>query len=177
MKTEQCVFVESSTEFDRLWERSVVGVHALVLPVPDRAVLYFDSAIVATRRFFQFVRALQDYIGANRYSFAFVALRPDPFAYFHDNFDKYPAIVFGSDHNESEYVSALAADPGGSPADALAFNAERYVVFPDGDDWFVYADEAKETAALSGSRGLVAFAREYLAGDVLQPSPAFKLVD
>lgn len=64
-------------------------------------------------------------------------------SYFFANFKKYPAFrlpVTGLDM----FHQLLFADPGGSSADAIAYNCDRFFVIPDKQRWLIYADRPEE---------------------------------
>lgn len=135
-------------EFLPFWTRAIAGVERLALASSDCAVLYFDAIDVATPPFFELIRSMLAYEGVSE--FVVLAVRPDPFAYFHRHFEKYPAFVVGPEHGEADYAF-LHADPGGSPADALVYNAQRYAVLPTQGDWFIYGNWTRETGVFIGS--------------------------
>jgi hypothetical protein len=170
------IFVENPTEFHELWSRATAGVRLLEHTHRDE-VVYFDSAIVTTHHFYRFVRALLNLTHANTDSFAFVGLRPDPVGYFFNHFSKFPAIIFQPTDKEADYCAMLQADPGGSPADALAFNTWAYVILPRSRQWITYGDDSKEIAAFLGTAEANEFARTTLARDIVRPEANFKIVD
>ncbi|MFM0248660.1 hypothetical protein [Paraburkholderia sediminicola] len=170
------IFVDNPTEFHDLWGRATAGLR-LLQRAPQQEVVYFDSAIVTTRYFYQFVNDLFRFANVAADSFAYVGLRPDPVGYFFHHFSKFPAIIFQPTDSEADYCTMLQADPGGSPADALAFNTWAYVVLPSSGDWIAYGDDSKEIAVFSGAPEVNEFARATLARDIVRPAPDFKLID
>jgi hypothetical protein len=56
------------------------------------------------------------------------ALEPNPFLYFHRLFGMFPLIVGSSLASASDYIEAIHADPGDSPADAIATRSDVVVV-------------------------------------------------
>jgi hypothetical protein len=87
------IFIDAPAEFHDLWVRATAGVRVLQL-APQHELVYFDSAIVTTRHFYQFVKDLFRFASVDADSFAFVGLRPDPVGYFFNHFSKFPAIIF-----------------------------------------------------------------------------------
>jgi hypothetical protein len=170
------IFIDAPAEFHDLWVRATAGVRVLQR-APQHELVYFDSAIVTTRHFYQFVKDLFRFANATADSFAFVGLRPDPVEYFFNHFSKFPAIIFQPTDSEADYCTMLQADPGGSPADALAFNTWAYVVLPSSGDWIAYGDDSKEIAVFSGAPEVNEFARAALARDIVRPAPGFKIID
>jgi hypothetical protein len=169
-------FVDNPTEFHDLWVRAIDGVRALQR-ASQHEIVYFDSAIVTTRHFFKFVRDLFRFTNATADSFAFVGLRPDPLGYFFNHFPKFPAIIFQPTDSEADYCTMLQADPGGSPADALAFNTWAYVVLPSSGDWIAYGDDSKEIAVFFGAPEVNEWARTTLARDIVRPVADIKIID
>lgn len=170
------IFVDDPTEFHELRVRATAGVRMLQC-APQNEIVYFDSAIVTTHHFYKFVRDLFRFTNGTADSFAFVGLRPDPVGYFFHHFSKFPAIIFQPTDSETDYCTMLQADPGGSPADALAFNTWAYVVLPSSGDWIAYGDDSKEIAVFSGAPEVNEFARTTLARDIVRPAPDFKIID
>jgi hypothetical protein len=170
------IFVDNPIEFHDLWVRATDGVRVLQRAA-QHEVVHFQSAIVTTRHFYQFVRGLFRFTNATADSFAFVGVRPDPVGYFFNHFSKFPAIIFQPTDSEADYCTMLQADPGGSPADALAFNTWAYVVLPSSGDWIAYGDDSKEIAVFSGAPEVNEFARATLARDIVQPAADFKIID
>lgn len=170
------IFVDDPAVFQNLSERAAAGLR-LIRRAPQDQLVFFDSAIVTTHHFFRVIRALQVSTKEEKDTFAFVGLRPDPVGYFFKHFSRFPAIVFRPADNEADYRTMLQTDPGGSPADALAFNTWAYAVFPQSGQWIAYGDDAKEVAAFSGTAEANAFVRTKLGRDVVHPASDFKLID
>jgi len=98
-------------------------------------------------------------------SFAVIVLNPDPFNYFHFHFGRYSGFIVTADHDDDAFFEILMRDPGNSPADAIGFYSEQYVVLPIVGDWFMYADRDWDggTGVLSGPADVMDFARESFA--------------
>ncbi|ASL46815.1 hypothetical protein bAD24_III05455 [Burkholderia sp. AD24] len=173
---EQRIFVENQVEFNDLWTRATAGTRS-IKGTPTSDLVYFDSSIVTSHHYYRFVRDLLRFTDSSDDAFAFVGLRPDPFNYFFHHFSKYPAIVFQPAHSEADYCRLLQSDPGGSPADALAYNTRGYVVLPISGGWITYGDESSEIAIFSSTPDVVEFARKRLARDLLRPDPNFRIID
>lgn len=170
------VFIDNFAEFQNLWTRATAGTSSLK-ETPSDDLVYFDSGIVTTHHYYRFVRDLFQFTDSSEDPFAFVGLRPDPFRYFFYHFSKYPAIVFQPAHSEADYCRLLQSDPGGSPADALAYNTWGYVVLPLSGGWITYGDDSSEIAIFSSTSDVVEFARKRLVRDLLRPDPNFKIID
>ncbi|HEY3597940.1 MAG TPA: hypothetical protein VGL08_10580 [Paraburkholderia sp.] len=166
-------FISKLDEFMPLWKRANAGVQTCACSTPQ-TLLYFDAIDIATQRFFEFIRSLLAFEGAR--TFAVLALQPDPFSYFYHHFKKYPAFIVGPENSDNEFFAFLHADPGDSPADALAYNAQRYAILPSTDSWFIYGNWSKQMSALCGSADAIAFAREHYPF-FLDPGENFKIVD
>lgn len=170
------IFLDNTSEFNTLWTKAKAGTR-LLASVAAADLVYFDSAIVTTHHYYRFVRDLLRFTDSSTDSFVFVGLRPDPFGYFFRHFSKYPAIIFRPSHTELDYCTLLQSDPGGSPADALAYNTRGYVVLPTAGDWITFGDDSSEIAVFSGTPEVVAFARDRLSRDMVLPHEDFKIVD
>lgn len=151
-------FIKSLEEFLPFWRRANAGAEKLASLPSNEPVLYFDTIDIATPPFFEWIRSTLAYEGTS--AFVVLAIRPDPFTYFHHHFGQYPAFVVGPEHGEDEYYAFLHADPGGSPADALMYNAQRYAVLPTQGEWFIYGNWTRETAAFIGSPEVMEFSRQ-----------------
>jgi hypothetical protein len=167
-------FLNNQDDFMPLWNRANACLQTLSSARPAEPALYFDSIDISTSTFFFFIRSLLEFEGAD--TFAVLALRPDPFGYFYHHFKKYPAFIVRPEHDVDDYFAFLNADPGDSPADALANNAQRYAILPTGGSWFVYGNWSKEMSVLSGPSKLVEFGhRNYPF--FLDPGPEFRIAD
>jgi hypothetical protein len=154
----QLDYIHDLATFTALWGRARTGVQSLVNKPRDE-LLYFDPIDIATQKFFDLVQAVL--VFTNTTDFATVILKPDPFNYFHHHFGKYPAFIIGPEHDEDDHYAFLHADPGGSPADALMYNAQRYAVLPTQGDWFIYGNWTRETGAVIGPPEVMEFARQH----------------
>ncbi|MGA3247313.1 MAG: hypothetical protein ABSD12_03925 [Paraburkholderia sp.] len=165
-------FIHERCELMPLWERATAGVQTL----RDRSstdLLYFDSVDISTQKFFDLIRAMLAFKGAR--DFASLVLRPDPFSYFHFHFGKYPGFIHRAEHTDDDFFESWQRDPGGSPADCLWADSERYAVLPIPGDWFVYADRKWEMGVLSGPPDIISFARNFYPF-FLDPGEGFKIV-
>jgi hypothetical protein len=165
-------FIHERCELMPLWERATAGVQTL----RDRSstdLLYFDSVDISTQKFFDLIRAMLAFKGAR--DFASLVLRPDPFSYFHFHFGKYPGFIHRAEHTYVYFFVCWQWDPGGSPADCLWADSERYAVLPIPGDWFVYADRKWEMGVLSGPPDIISFARNFYPF-FLDPGEGFKIV-
>lgn len=158
MTTEpQNSFLNDLDDFMSLWNRANAQIQTLGNEKPANPPLYFDPIDISTPTFFSFIRTLLAFEHSD--TFAVLALRPDPFTYFYHHFKKYPAFVVRPEHSVDDYFAFLNADPGDSPADALATNAQRYAILPMDGSWFVYGNWSKEMSVLSGPSTLIEFGR------------------
>lgn len=92
----------------------------------------------------------------NENDFRVFAIEPDPESYFYHNFGKYPLLMFSMDSTAQQYVSAVFADPGESPADAIGYNSSSLLVYSSSYRWAIYGSRdfevgifASESTALS----------------------------
>jgi len=167
-------FLYNLEDFMPLWNRANAAVQTLAESARTQPTLYFDSIDISTPTFFFFIRALLAFEHAD--TFTVLALRPDPFTYFHHHFQKYPAFHVGPEHSVDDYFAFLNADPGDSLADALASNAQRYAILPTNGSWFVYGNWSNEMSALIGPADVLKFSREHYPF-FLYPGPNFRIVD
>lgn len=123
----------------------------------EQEKLFFEDSDCFRGGFFSFLARLAILAGGK--SFYFIAVKPDPIGYFFASFNKYPAFVLSAAHAEKDYLRLLNEDPGGSPADALAHNSERYILYSKDGSWFIYGDRVSELAVLSLPRAMLAPAR------------------
>ena len=69
--------------------------------------------------------------------------------YFYREFRKYPFVSFSVQESADDYLKGLSEDPGGSSADAPAFNSSKVVVFPESLRWQMFGDREFEWAVLN----------------------------
>lgn len=151
-------FIQDREVFTPLWMRAKACVQSLAL-TPASELLHFDSSNIGTQVFQELIQDIANFNGTGE--FAMIVLDPDPFDYFHFHFEKYPGFMLRTCHSIDDFADILMMDPGGSPADALGFHSERYVVLPTSGEWFMYADRDWDggKGVLSGPADVMAFAR------------------
>jgi hypothetical protein len=111
--------------------------------------LVFDSSELLTCEFLNLLAKLMDWSG-DKISY-YIVLDPDPVQYFAHHFKKYPLLEIRQDDSCEAYLAALNEDPGGSPADAVGINWNRYSLLPPSGKWFISAardDDRNEGARL-----------------------------
>jgi hypothetical protein len=155
-------FIHDQEAFTSLWQRARSHMQQVSM-IPAAELLHFDSSNIGTERFRDLIRGLAMFNGTGEV--AVIVLNPDPFNYFHFHFGKYPGFIVRAHHNDDDFFEILMMDPGDSPADAIGFYSEQYVVLPIVGDWFMYADRSWDwgTGVLSGPADLMAFARKSFA--------------
>ncbi|MEZ0604788.1 hypothetical protein ACAX43_21890 [Paraburkholderia sp. IW21] len=155
-------FIQDCEVFTSLWQRARECMKIALL-TPASELLHFDSSNISSKVFHDLIRDVASFNGTG--DFAVIVLNPDPFSYFHFHFGKYPGFVVKADNSEDDFADILMTDPGDSPADAIGFYSEQYVVLPIVGEWFMYADRDWDwgTGVLSGPADLMAFARESFA--------------
>jgi hypothetical protein len=157
MKREN--LLHEKDEFVRLWHRATEAQKTLGRLPESWSVLYFDAIDISLPGFFELVRMLLRLEGGT--DFAVLALDPDPFDYFFYHFKKYPAFVVRKEHSIEEYYSFLHADPGDSPADALAYNAQEYAILPVSGSWYAFGNRPSEVGRLCASKEIIEFSRQH----------------
>ncbi|MFM0163038.1 hypothetical protein [Paraburkholderia sediminicola] len=152
-------FIQDDETFRSLWQRAHACMQK-VSKIPTTELLYFDSSSIGTEKFRDLIRSLAAFSGAGE--LAVIVLNPDPFNYFNFHFGKYPGFIVEAHHNDDDFFEILMMDPGDSPADAMGFYSEQYVVLPIVGEWFMYADRDWDwgTGVLSGPADIMKFARE-----------------
>jgi hypothetical protein len=160
----QLDYLHDAAQFTELWQRACSYMKK-VPTIPTTELLYFDSSCLGTEKFRDLIRRLAAFSGTGEV--AVIVLNPDPFNYFHFHFRKYPGFIVQRHHNDDDFFGILMMDPGGSPADAIGFYSEQYVVLPIVGEWFMYADRAWNwgTGVLSGPEDVMAFAQESFTFD------------
>ena len=71
-----------------------------------------------------------------------VVLEPDPIKYFFAQFQSYGALRFDLSTSSDDYYEALSTGPTVSPADALLYNSEVVVWFPDSLKWIIWGERS-----------------------------------
>jgi hypothetical protein len=122
-------------------------------------MLYFDVIDISLPGFFELIRMILRFEGGM--DFAVLALNPDPFDSFFYHFKKYPAFVVREDDSIEEYYSFLHADPGDSPVDALAYNAQEYAILPISGSWYAFGHRPSEVGRLCAGREIIEFSRKH----------------
>lgn len=155
-------FIQDCEVFTSLWLRACECMTTAAM-TPASELLHFDSSNIGTRVFHDLIRDVANFNGTG--DFALIVLNPDPFSYFHFHFGKYSGFIVKADNSEDDFADILMTDPGDSPADAIGFYSEQYVVLPIVGEWFMYADRGWDggTGVLSGPADLMTFARESFA--------------
>ena len=106
--------------------------------------LFFAFDKIFTKDFFRrtekFLRKFDEDI------FWLSVMDPDPKEYFFNHFRHYGIIECIVDDTDSDYLDALNADPGGSPADALIHNSNIIAVVSPSADWIIHGDRAADVA-------------------------------
>lgn len=155
-------FIHNRETFTSLWQRACACVEK-VAATPASALLHFDSSNIGTQVFLNLIRDIASFKGTGEFSL--IVLNPDPFDYFHFHFGKYPGFIVEAHHDDNDFFEILMMDPGDSPADAIGFYSEQYVVLPISGEWFMYADRAWDggKGVLSGPMDVMAFARQSFA--------------
>ncbi len=113
--------------------------------------LNFDE--IFTDVFFEAVQRFLQSIGDKELTF--FVIEPDAVNYFFHHFKKYPLVKFDHASLTHDYMSSLFEDPGGSPADAVAYNSSKLVVHSDSSVWALYGSRDFEL-------GILAFANSEL---------------
>jgi hypothetical protein len=155
-------YINDLETFTPLWQRARECMERVSV-TPASKLLRFDSSNIATEVFLDLIRSIAVFHGSGE--FAVVVINPDPFSYFHMHFGKYPGFIVEARHTNEDFFDILMMDPGDSPADAIGFYSEQYVVLPPSGEWFCYADRGwvGGTGVLSGPPDVMQFAKQRFA--------------
>lgn len=116
-------------------------------PVGRKRILPLESDLIMQRTFLE---KLQTMVAATHCSHWYLAVvEPDPEDYFFHHFGKYPVLRISASDEPDAILSALHEDPGGSPADAMAYNSRILWIFPADESWAIYVDRDRELASLA----------------------------
>lgn len=132
-------------------ERKIAEVNHLVirrraLPEPVLTEGFSKFLVIdADEIFVDFFERIQNCMQAFGESvWTFAVIDPDPELYFYHHFRKYPIFDVTAADSAEDFRSITTADPGESPADAIAFNGVITVAYPVSQRWVVYADQDHE---------------------------------
>lgn len=92
--------------------------------------------------FFDFVSQLSKALQATWWGIT--VTDPDPERYFYHHFSCYPAILGNELSTVREYLGAIGADPGGSPADAISHNSVTVLLGDSTAQWAGYFNREYE---------------------------------
>jgi len=120
-----------------------------------RHFTFFNFDDFFTREFFEgLIQFLRQY-GIDE-TFTLFTIRPDPEDYFYKNFDCYPILQGSTLWTDEKYLSSVFADPGNSPADAIAYNSMELVLHSQSLDWCMYGNRDMEVGVFGAiEKGLV----------------------
>lgn len=105
---------------------------------------FFAFDKIFTKDFFR--RAIEFIMKCGENVFWVSVIDPDPEKYFFNHFIHYGTIECAVGDTDESYISALNADPGGSPADALIHNSNVIAVGSPSADWIIFGDRAADVA-------------------------------
>lgn len=115
--------------------------------------LFFENGIEDTEPIYKYLIEFVKDIGDH--SLTFFTITPDPESYFYKNFRKYSAATFSINEEYESFINFLKKDPGGSPADALAFNSEVSVLYSESLTWGLITSKDTEM-------GVIGFGKRYI---------------
>ena len=78
---------------------------------------------------------------------AIFVISPNPYLYYSLHFRIFPLIESSNIRNPQAYLDAIHADPGGSPADAIAYRGDKIVISSKFGSKLFYFDEINEWTA------------------------------
>ncbi|GEM_PF-3259273 len=104
--------------------------------------ILFDFETVFSEDLFSVIKGLMERTTTE--IFYLLVAEPNPFSYFFKSFNRLPVISISRDLSFKEYIAALNADPGGSPADALIFNSSILYIVSEDLDIIYFFDRKNE---------------------------------
>lgn len=121
----------------------------------DKSIVrYFDWSEFKVAGFINYLNALANLSGDEK--FYFYDLDPAaPVDEFYRLFKKYPVVKLDIGVNEKEYFSTLREEPGKVPGRTYAVDTtNRYAIFPESMNWYIYGEYDIELAVLMSKVGL-----------------------
>ncbi len=76
-------------------------------------------------------------------------VEPDPESYFFHHFQKYPIVKIPATVSSAEFLSAIFEDPKDSPADAIAYNSSRLLVYSSSLEWAIFGSRDFEVGVFA----------------------------
>ena len=136
--------------------------------------IFIDFDEIFSAKFFDHIKVFLKMI-QNKNCYLSV-LDPDPRDYFFHYFGKYSFIEFSVDETSMSYIQILQADPGDSPADAIAINSTIVAIYSDSADWVIYGDRNMELGIFgcSNSSLMNDFVSSYMPGRVFDVKNAIE---
>lgn len=114
-----------------------------------RDLYLIESDLFLQRDLLEVLKGTSLTLGSSWY---LIVVEPDPKTYFFRHFKRFPALeIFGFD-SVDEILADLVKDPGGSPADSIAFNSRLLWAFSKEGSWSMYIDREREVALLAIQR-------------------------
>lgn len=108
--------------------------------------LFFENSVEDTQEFYNLLIKFIKEIGDKRV--VFFTITPDSESYFYHHFKKYSTALFSVEENYDSFITFLQNDPGDSPADALAFNAEVATMFSESNSWGLITSKKSEMGVI-----------------------------
>jgi len=154
-----------------------------IFQTPPASLAFLDYGHVTSRELFE---RLVDLCKVNdERGFVFMMTAPDPVNYFQKNFGWLPAASFSCEDQVSAFTEFVTRDPGGSPADAIAYRSDEIMAISDGAAVALYGRRDREIAVLgsfakavdfrSGKGPPSIFMDSLMAYEYLARSPGFSL--
>jgi hypothetical protein len=113
------------------------------------SLAFFDYGHFTSRELFNLLKRLCSVMGEAE--FAFLALRPHVKSYYHEKFGWIPAASFSvEDDDLAAWTEFVLHDPGGSPADAIAYRADEFAIISESDSLVAYGTRSSGLATICG---------------------------
>ena len=164
MITSRSEFDSEMRKIDELVDRNATLPEQVFRPKAS-AFYVIDFDQLWSEEFFSDTQRLT--VKAGDTVFTFAVLNPDPDSYYYAAFGKFPFLRFTNRDAADSYVTALHDDPGGSPADAIAYNSDVIVIYPRSQRWVIYGDRNLEI-------GIVAAIDDEMATAICATSQSLK---
>jgi hypothetical protein len=144
--------VAERSEFDRIIQDAdrVFDTRAEfpgpVCRIEAAEAFWFEDATVAAGPFWPNLKRLALLHGDAHIEVA--VIKPDPAAYFFSTFGIFSAMRLSVELTAEDYWAALTEGPPGSDADALAYNAERWIATGESAAWGLWSERGVELATV-----------------------------
>jgi|SRR5665213_2327036 len=108
---------------------------------------FLDYGYVTGEAFFALLKNLCATLDEG--GFTLIVTSPDPESYYFNQFHWLPAASFSRNDDFKTFAEFVTHDPGGSPADAIAYRADKIAIVSDKSAFAAYGTRSTELVALA----------------------------